>query len=206
METRSILVEDAEEQYLVERRVDLARIERAVREILIATGEDPDREGLRGTPGRMARAYEFLFAGLGADPARQLDVGFQEDHHEMVLIRDIPFFSTCEHHLLPMVGKAHVGYIPNGKVVGLSKLARLVEGYSRRPQLQERLTAQVADALHERLEARGAIVVVEADHLCMAVRGVQKPGSVTVTSAVRGIYAKDQRTRYEAMSLITGHR
>ena len=206
METRSILVEDAEEQYLVERRVDLARIERAVREILIAIGEDPDREGLRGTPGRMARAYEFLFAGLGADPARQLDVGFQEDHHEMVLIRDIPFFSTCEHHLLPMVGKAHVGYIPNGKVVGLSKLARLVEGYSRRPQLQERLTAQVADALHERLEPRGAIVVVEADHLCMAVRGVQKPGSVTVTSAVRGIYAKDQRTRYEAMSLITGHR
>jgi GTP cyclohydrolase IA len=206
LETRSILVEDAEEQYLVERRVDLARIERAVREILIAIGEDPDREGLRGTPGRMASAYEFLFAGLGADPARQLDVGFQEDHHEMVLIRDIPFFSTCEHHLLPMVGKAHVGYIPNGKVVGLSKLARLVEGYSRRPQLQERLTAQVADALHERLEARGAIVVVEADHLCMAVRGVQKPGSVTVTSAVRGIYAKDQRTRYEAMSLITGHR
>jgi GTP cyclohydrolase I len=206
LETRSILVEDAEEQYLVERRVDLARIERAVREILIATGEDPDREGLRGTPGRMARAYAFLFAGLGADPAWQLDVGFQEDHHEMVLIRDIPFFSTCEHHLLPMVGKAHVGYIPNGKVVGLSKLARLVEGYSRRPQLQERLTAQVADALHERLEARGAIVVVEADHLCMAVRGVQKPGSVTVTSAVRGIYAKDQRTRYEAMSLITGHR
>jgi GTP cyclohydrolase IA len=207
LEARSVLVEEAtEEQYLLERRVDLARIERAVREILIAIGEDPDREGLRGTPGRMARAYEFLFAGLGADPARQLGVGFQEDHHEMVLIRDMPFFSTCEHHLLPMVGKAHVGYIPNGKVVGLSKLARLVEGYSRRPQLQERLTAQVADALHERLEARGAIVVVEADHLCMAIRGVQKPGSVTVTSAVRGIYAKDQRTRQEAMSLITGYR
>jgi GTP cyclohydrolase I len=206
LETRSTFVEDTEDQYLLERRVDQARIERAVREILIAIGEDPDREGLRGTPGRMARAYEFLFAGLGEDPARQLDVGFQEDHHEMVLIRDIPFFSTCEHHLLPMVGKAHVGYIPNGKVVGLSKLARLVEGYSRRPQLQERLTAQVADALHERLQARGAIVVVEADHLCMAVRGVQKPGSVTVTSAVRGIYAKDQRTRQEAMSLITGQR
>jgi GTP cyclohydrolase IA len=133
LETRSTLVEDTEEQYLLERRVDLARIEWAVREILIAIGDDPDREGLRGTPGRMARACEFLFAGLGADPARQLDVGFQEDHHEMVLIRDIPFFSTCEHHLLPMVGKAHVGYIPNGKVVGLSKLARLVEGYSRRP-------------------------------------------------------------------------
>jgi GTP cyclohydrolase IA len=206
LETRSVLIVDAEEQYLLERRVDLARIERAVREILIAIGEDPDREGLSDTPGRMARAYEFLFAGLGADPARQLDVGFQEDHHEMVLIRDIPLFSTCEHHLLPMVGKAHVGYIPNGKIVGLSKLARLVEGYSRRPQLQERLTAQVADALHERLEPRGAIVVVEADHLCMAVRGVQKPGSVTVTSAVRGIYARDQRTRQEAMSLITGHR
>jgi GTP cyclohydrolase I len=134
LETRSVLVgEDAEEQYLLERRVDLARIERAVREILIAIGEDPDREGLRGTPGRMARAYEFLFAGLGADPARRLDVGFQEDHHEMVLLRDIPFFSTCEHHLLPMVGKAHVGYIPNGKVVGLSKLARLVEVWKVTP-------------------------------------------------------------------------
>jgi GTP cyclohydrolase I len=124
----------------------------------------------------------------------------------MVLIRDIPFTSTCEHHFLPMVGKAHVGYIPDGKVVGLSKLVRLVEGYSRRPQLQERLTAQVADTLHEELEARGAIVVVEANHLCMTVRGVQKPGSMTVTSAVRGIYAKDQRTRQEAMSLITGQR
>ncbi len=154
----------------------------------------------------MARAYEFLFAGLHVDPARQLTVGFQEDHHEMVLIRDIPFYSTCEHHILPMIGKAHVGYIPDGKVVGLSKLARVVEGYSRRPQLQERLTAQVADALHESLGAKGAIVVVEADHLCMTVRGVQKPGSVTVTSAARGIYAKDQRTRQEAMSLITGQR
>jgi GTP cyclohydrolase I len=206
LDTRPVLLEDAEEQYPPEHRVDFSRIERAVREILVAIGEDPDREGLRGTPGRVARAYDFLFAGLGADPARQLDVGFQEDHHEMVLVRDMPFYSTCEHHILPMVGKAHVGYIPNGKVVGLSKLARLVEGYSRRPQLQERLTAQVADALHERLEARGAIVVVETNHLCMTVRGVQKPGSVTVTSAVRGIYAEDQRTRQEAMSLITGHR
>jgi GTP cyclohydrolase I len=124
----------------------------------------------------------------------------------MVLIRDIPFTSTCEHHFLPMIGKTHVGYIPDGKVVGLSKLVRLVEGYARRPQLQERLTAQVADALHEELEARGAIVVVEADHLCMTVRGVQKPGSMTITSAVRGIYAKDQRTRQETMSLITGQR
>jgi GTP cyclohydrolase I len=202
----SLLLEDMEGRPPAERRVDVARIERAVREILDAIGEDPDREGLKGTPARVARAYEFLFAGLHSDPTRQLTVGFQEDHHEMVLIRDIPFYSVCEHHLLPMVGKAHVGYIPDGKVVGLSKLARVVEGYSRRPQLQERLTAQVADALHESLGARGAIVVVEADHLCMTVRGVQKPGSVTVTSAVRGIYAKDQRTRQEAMSLITGQR
>ncbi len=195
-----------EETYPPEHRVDVPRIERAVREILIAIGEDPGREGLRGTPGRIARTYEFLFAGLGEDPAYHLKTGFQEDHREMVLIRDIPFTSTCEHHFLPMVGKAHVGYIPDGKVVGLSKLVRLVEGYSRRPQLQERLTAQVADTLHEELEARGAIVVVEANHLCMTVRGVQKPGSMTVTSAVRGIYAKDQRTRQEAMSLITGQR
>ena len=195
-----------EETYPPEHRVDVPRIERAVREILIAIGEEPDREGLRATPGRIARAYEFLFAGLGEDPAYHLKTSFQEDHREMVLIRDIPFTSTCEHHFLPMVGKAHVGYIPDGKVVGLSKLVRLVEGYSRRPQLQERLTAQVANTLYEELEARGAIVVVEADHLCMTVRGVQKPGSMTVTSAVRGIYAKDQRTRQEAMSLITGQR
>lgn len=195
-----------EERHSPERRVDMRRIEWAVREILVAIGEDPEREGLKDTPVRVARAYEFLFSGLQVDPARQLTVGFQEDHHEMVLIQDIPFYSTCEHHLLPMVGKAHVGYIPDGKVVGLSKLARVVEGYSRRPQLQERLTAQVADALHEDLGAKGAIVVVEADHLCMTIRGVQKPGSVTVTSAVRGIYASDQPTRQEAMSLITGHR
>ena len=206
MDDRSLLLEDVEVPYPPEHPVDLPRIERAVREILDAIGEDPDREGLRDTPARVARAYEFLFAGLHVDPTQQLTVGFQEDHHEMVLIRDIPFYSTCEHHLLPMIGKAHVGYIPDGKVVGLSKLARVVEGYSRRPQLQERLTAEVADALHHGLEAKGAIVVVEADHLCMTVRGVQKPGSVTVTSAVRGIYARDQRTRQEAMSLITGHR
>ena len=195
-----------EETYPPEHRVDVPRIERAVREILIAIGEDPDREGLRGTPGRIARTYEFLFAGLGEDPAYHLKSGFQEDHREMVLIRDIPFTSTCEHHFLPMIGKVHVGYIPDGKVVGLSKLVRLVEGYSRRPQLQERFTAQVADTLYEELRAQGAIVVAEANHLCMTLRGVQKPGSVTVTSAVRGIYAKDQRTRQEAMSLITGQR
>lgn len=198
--------DDADEEYPPGRSVDLPRIEGAVREILAAIGEDPGREGLIDTPRRVAKAYEFLFAGLDSDPARQLSVGFQEDHHEMVLIRDIPFNSMCEHHLLPMIGKAHVGYIPDGKVVGLSKLARVVEGYSRRPQLQERLTAQIADALHGSLKSRGAIVVVEANHLCMTVRGVQKPGSVAITSAVRGIYARDQRTRQEAMSLITGQR
>ena len=203
MDARPLL---QQEQYLSGQHVDTPRIERAIREILAAIGEDPDREGLKGTPERFARTYEFLFAGLGVDPTLFLSTGFQEDHHEMVLVRDIPFYSMCEHHLLPFVGKAHVGYIPDGKVVGLSKLARLVEGYSRRPQLQERLTAQVAEALHGELGSQGCIVVVEADHLCMTMRGVQKPGSVTVTSAVRGIYAKDERTRHEAMSLITGHR
>jgi GTP cyclohydrolase I len=198
--------EELEGAFPSEHRADLPRIERAVREILVAVGEDPEREGLRATPRRVAEAYEFLFAGLREDPAQHLGVGFQEDHREMVLIRDIPLFSVCEHHLLPFVGKAHVGYIPSERVAGLSKLARVVEGYARRPQLQERLTAQVADALYKELGARGAIVVVEADHLCMTMRGVQKPGSVTVTSAVRGIYAEDERTRQEAMSLITAHR
>ncbi|MBA3793118.1 MAG: GTP cyclohydrolase I FolE [Rubrobacter sp.] len=198
--------EELEGSYPSEHRVDRPRIERAIGEILAAIGEDPEREGLRDTPRRVAEAYEFLFAGLGEDPTRHLGVGFQEDHREMVLIRDITVSSVCEHHLLPFVGKAHVGYIPNERVAGLSKLARVVEGYSRRPQLQERLTAQVADALYKELGARGAIVVVEADHLCMTMRGVQKPGSVTVTSAVRGIYAEDERTRQEAMSLITAHR
>ena len=195
-----------EETFPPAHRVDVPRLEQAVREILIAIGEDPGREGLRGTPGRIARTYEFLFAGLGEDPAYHLKTGFQEDHREMVLIRDIPFTSTCEHHFLPMIGQVHVGYMPDGKVVGLSKLVRLVECYSRRPQLQERFTAQVADTLYGELRAQGAIVVAEANHLCMTVRGVQKPGSVTVTSAARGIYAKDQRTRQEAMSLITGQR
>jgi GTP cyclohydrolase I len=196
----------SEGSYPSERRVDRPRIEHAVTEILLAIGEDPERGGLRDTPWRIAKAYEFLFAGLGEDPTRHLDVGYQEDHREMVLVRDIPLASMCEHHLLPFVGKAHVGYIPNERVVGLSKLVRVVEEYSRRPQLQERLTAQAADALHRGLEARGAIVVVEADHLCMTMRGVQKPGSITVTSAVRGIYAEDERARQEAMSLITGRR
>jgi GTP cyclohydrolase I len=182
--------------------LDKLRIGRAVEEILLAIGEDPDREGLRDTPRRVAEAYEMLFAGLEEDPVRHLEVGFQEDHREMVLVRDITLHSLCEHHLLPMVGRAHIGYIPDG----LSKLARLVEGYARRPQLQERLTSQIADALHNELGALGAIVVIEANHLCMTIRGVQKPGSLAVTSAVRGTYAKDQRTRQEALSLITASR
>jgi len=197
---------ESEGSYRSGPRVDRPRIERAVREILVAIGEDPEREGMRDTPQRIAKAYEFLFAGLGEDPTRHLNVGFQEDHREMVLVRDIPLASMCEHHLLPFVGRAHVGYIPNKRVVGLSKLARVVEAYSRRPQLQERLTTQIVDALHKELGARGAIVVLEADHLCMTMRGVQRPGSVTVTSAVRGICAEDERTRQEAMSLITAYR
>jgi GTP cyclohydrolase I len=206
MELTQGWADDLEGSSPSEHRVDKPRIERAVTEILLAIGEDPEREGLRGTPRRVAEAYQFLFAGLADDPARHLGVGFQEEHREMVLVRDIPLHSLCEHHLLPMIGKAHVGYIPDGKVVGLSKLARVVEGYARRPQLQERLTTQVADAISERLGASGAIFVVEAEHLCMTMRGVQKPGSVTVTSAVRGIYARDPRTRQEAMSLITAPR
>jgi GTP cyclohydrolase I len=166
-----------EETFPPAHRVDVPRLEQAVREILIAIGEDPGREGLRGTPGRIARTYEFLFAGLGEDPAYHLKTGFQEDHREMVLIRDIPLTSTCEHHFLPMIGQVHVGYMPDGKVVGLSKLVRLVEGYSRRPQLQERFTAQVADTLYRELRAQGAIVVAEANHLCMTVRGSRSRGA-----------------------------
>jgi GTP cyclohydrolase IA len=186
-----------------EHEVDRARIERAVREILIGIGEDPEREGVLGTPERVAEAYAHLFSGLGEDPRRHLEVGFMESARDTVLVRDIPLASLCEHHLLPFVGKAHLGYAPNGRVVGLSKLARLVEGYARRPQLQERLTAQIADALYEGLGSRGSIVVIEADHSCMTMRGVQKPGSVTVTSAVRGIYETDGALRSEAIALIS---
>src|SRR5918995_5436494 len=183
--------------------VDKPRIERAVREILIAIGEDPDRDGLLGTPERVADAYEYLFAGLGEDPIQHLEVGFAEDYRDTVLVRDIPLYSICEHHLIAFVGKAHVGYAPNGRVVGLSKLARLVEGYARRPQLQEQLTAQIVDALYESLGSRGSMVVIEAEHLCMTARGVQKPGSITVTSAVRGIYEEDGALRAETMALIS---
>jgi GTP cyclohydrolase I len=183
--------------------VDRTRIERAVREILIGIGEDPDREGVLGTPERVADAYAYLFAGLAEDPTRHLEIGFAEDYRDTVLVRDIPLYSICEHHLIPFAGKAHVGYAPDGRVVGLSKLARLVEGYARRPQLQEQLTVQIADALYERLGSRGSIVIIEAEHLCMTARGVQKPGSITVTSAVRGIYEEDESLRAETMALIS---
>lgn len=183
---------------------DAARVEAAVRELLLAIGEDPDRDGLRETPARMARAYAEMFAGLGQDPRDALSVTFDVGHEEMILVKDIEVYSTCEHHLVPFHGVAHVGYIPSGgKVTGLSKLARLVDVYARRPQVQERLTAQVADALVEVLEPRGVIVVIECEHLCMSMRGVRKPGSRTVTSAVRG-QMRNQATRAEAMSLIIG--
>jgi GTP cyclohydrolase I len=184
--------------------VDQPRAEAAVRELLIAVGEDPDRPGLKDTPGRVARAYAETFAGLWQDPGEILATTFDEDHDEMVLVKDIPMFSTCEHHLVPFHGVAHVGYIPgaDGRVTGLSKLARLVEVYARRPQVQERMTRQVADALFDALKPQGVIVVIEAEHLCMAMRGIRKPGSTTVTSAVRGIFRDSAVTRSEAMSLI----
>ena len=185
--------------------VDKPRIEAAVREILAAVGEDPDRDGLVETPARVARAYEEFFAGLDQDPAEVLSAVFELGHEEMILVKDIELYSMCEHHLVPFRGVAHVGYIPgpDGRITGLSKLARLVELYARRPQVQERLTTQVADALVEHLGARGVIVVVEAEHLCMSMRGIRKPGSRTVTSSVRGVM-RNSATRAEAMSLIVG--
>ncbi|WP_245534671.1 GTP cyclohydrolase I FolE [Sanguibacter keddieii] len=183
----------------------MPRAAAAVRELLIAVGEDPDREGLVDTPARVARAYAETFAGLRQDPADVLNAVFDIGHEEMILVRDIELYSTCEHHLVPFHGVAHVGYIPgeDGRVTGLSKLARLVDVYAKRPQVQERLTAQVADALVEHLSPRGVIVVIECEHLCMSMRGVRKPGSRTLTSAVRG-QMRDGATRAEAMSLITG--
>jgi len=187
--------------------VDHARAEAAIRELLIAVGEDPDREGLKDTPARVARAYEELFAGLYVDPATALERTFDEGHGELVLVKDIPVYSTCEHHLVPFHGVAHVGYIPSveGKVTGLSKIARVVDMYAKRPQVQERLTGQVADALVRKLNPRGVIVVIEAEHLCMAMRGVRKPGSRTTTSAVRGMFQTSPSSRAEALSLIRGH-
>jgi GTP cyclohydrolase I len=187
----------------VPRDFDMGRAEAAVRELLVAVGEDPDRDGLRDTPARVARAYAEMFSGLGRDPREVLTTTFDEGHEEMVLVKDIPVYSQCEHHLLPFHGVAHVGYIPakDGRIAGLSKLARLVDLYARRPQVQERMTSQIADALVEVLGAAGVIVVVECEHLCMSMRGVRTPGSRTVTSAVRG-QMRHPATRAEAMSLI----
>jgi GTP cyclohydrolase I len=184
--------------------VDLPRIERAVREILSAIGENPDRDSLCETPARVARMYAELFCGLHSDPGRHLKKVFKETYDEMVLVRDIAFNSMCEHHLLPFLGKAHVGYLPRGKVTGLSKLARVVEEISRRPQIQERMTHQIADLINAELDPKGVIVILEAEHTCMTIRGVKKPGSLTVTSAVRGLFKSNPASRAEAMALING--
>ncbi|MGE5590357.1 MAG: GTP cyclohydrolase I FolE [Bacillota bacterium] len=182
--------------------MDKDKIKHAVRLILEAVGEDPDREGLRETPRRVADMYDEIFAGLHKDPGEPLSVVFKEEHDEMIIVKDIPVYSMCEHHLLPFFGQAHVAYIPrNGKITGLSKLARLVDLAAKRPQVQERLTVQVAELLMERLDAQGVLVVVEAEHLCMSMRGIKKPGSRTVTSAVRGVF-EEHATRMEAMHLI----
>jgi len=184
--------------------VDKPRIERAVREILEAIGEDPERDGLRDTPARVARMYEEIFEGLRDDPSKYLQTQFEADHDEMVMVRDISMYSACEHHLLPWIGHAHVAYIPNddGRVTGLSKLARLVDSYARRPQVQERLTSQIADELDRNLQPKGVMVVIEAEHLCMTMRGIRKPGATTVTSAVRGLFRQNVATREEAMRFI----
>lgn len=184
--------------------MDREKIERAVRDILEAIGENPEREGLRDTPARIARMYEEIFSGLNENPEAHLKVYFQEEQHEeLVLVKDIPFYSTCEHHLVPFFGKAHVAYLPKGgRLTGLSKLARVVEIVAKRPQLQERITADVADIIMDNLNPYGVVVVVEAEHMCMTMRGVKKPGSKTVTSAVRGIFKKDVAARAEVMSLI----
>lgn len=187
-----------------ERVIDRKRIENAVRDILLSIGEDPDRESLRDTPARVARMYAELFAGLAEDPSDHLQVGFEEGHQEMVILRDVPFHSLCEHHLLPFHGRVHVGYIPDGRVVGISKLARVVESYAKRPQLQERLTSQVADCITDCLKPDGVAVVIEAEHLCVTMRGVKKPGSFVITSAMRGNFRKRVATRSEFLSLVRG--
>jgi GTP cyclohydrolase I len=184
--------------------VDLERLEHAVREILIAIGEDPDRDGLLRTPQRVAEMYAEICSGLQEDPSQHLIVTFEANHDEMVLVRDIPLYSICEHHLAPFHGQAHVAYIPgdDGRITGLSKIARLVDGFAKRPQVQERLTTQIADALVDVLQPRGAFVLIEAEHLCMSMRGVRKPGSLTLTSAVRGLFKDSAATRAEVMALI----
>jgi GTP cyclohydrolase IA len=193
---------------LSDQAFDLPRIERAVTELLLAIGEDPERDGLRETPGRVARALAEQFGGLLLQPADVLTTVFDAGHEDMVLVRDIEVYSTCEHHLVPFFGRAHLGYIPNekGQITGLSKLARLVDLFARRPQVQERMTTQIADALMDTLEPRGVIVIIEAEHLCMSMRGVRKPGAKTVTSAVRGCFLNSDSTRAEAISLLTERR
>jgi GTP cyclohydrolase IA len=182
--------------------VDHDRVQRLVSELLAAVGEDPTREGLLETPGRIARMYQEIFAGLNDDPVAVLSVSFEEGHDEMVILREIPFYSMCEHHLLPFHGQAHVGYLPDGRIVGLSKIARAVEIFARRPQVQERLTSQIADCIEDVLGAKGVGVVIEAEHLCMTMRGVRKPGSTMVTSAMRGRFRSDANTRQEFLGLI----
>ncbi len=188
--------------------VNHAEVERLVTELLAAVGEDPGREGLRGTPERIARMYEEIFSGLHEDPMEVLSVGFEEGHDELVILREIPFYSMCEHHLLPFHGEAHIGYLPDGRIVGLSKIARAVEIFARRPQVQERLTTQIADSIETVLGAKGVGVVIEAEHLCMTMRGVRKPGAKMVTSAMRGRFRTEVNTRQEFLGLIrpaTGH-
>ncbi len=182
--------------------MDIESIEKAVREILVAVGEDPEREGLRNTPSRVARMYQELFSGLTLDPARHLETAFTERYDELVVLRDVPFNSVCEHHLMPFEGKAHVAYLPDGQVVGISKLARVIDDFAHRPQVQERLTSQIADLLKDKLNAKGVAVVLEATHACMTCRGIKKAGSVMVTSAVRGLCRSDARTRSEVMTLL----
>jgi len=186
----------------VDEAVDTEAIQKAVRQILVAIGEDPEREGLKDTPSRVARMYQEFFAGLREDPGGHLKTVFTERYDEMVLLRDIPFYSICEHHLMPFIGKAHIGYLPKGKIVGLSKLVRVIEAMAHRPQVQERLTNQVADLLMNRLDAKGCAVIIEASHTCMTIRGVKKPGAVMVTSAMRGTFRANMATRTEAMRLL----
>ena len=188
--------------------VDVPRVRAAVRELLAGIGEDPEREGLHDTPRRVASMFEEVLSGLDEDPGRHLTVTFAAEHDEMVMVRDIPFASFCEHHLVPFIGHAHVAYIPaeDGRITGLSKLARLVDGYARRLQVQERMTTQIAESIEEALQPRGVLVVVEAEHLCMSMRGVKKPGTLTVTSSVRGLFRRDPATRAEAMQFVRGGR
>lgn len=187
-----------------QRGIDLDRLQRSIATVLEALGEDPSREGLRDTPRRIAQMYEEIFGGLAVDPREYLRVGFEVAHDEMVILRNIPFYSMCEHHFLPFHGEAHVGYVPDGRVVGISKLARVVEGYARRPQIQEQLTSQVAEAIMEVLTPDGVAVVIEAEHLCMTMRGVRKPGSRMITSAMRGDFRRSAVTRAEFLALVNG--